>query len=114
VVSLSADFIVSTNRTHVQKMRLFSASQGEGVALNIASSRPVASPFLFRGIFEVTFAHPGWDKRDLATRLWRYVTLITSRSAAPVLDLSAIRGIRGRDVDDFEALINDARRRESG
>lgn len=32
----------------------------------------------------------------------------------PALDLSAIRGIRGRDVDDFEALINDARRRESG
>ncbi|KYN10799.1 hypothetical protein ALC57_16999 [Trachymyrmex cornetzi] len=28
----------------------------------------------------------------------------------PALDLSAIRGIRDCDVDDFEALINDARR----
>lgn len=34
------------------------------------------------------------------------------RCSPPALDLSAIHGIRDRDVDDFEALINDARRRE--
>jgi len=42
-------------------------------------------------------------------RLWRYVTLITSRGTVAPLDLSDVRGIRGRDADDFEALINDGR-----
>lgn len=65
MISLSADFMVSTNRTHVQKTRGSSVqaepsrAESEGVALNIASPRPVASPFLFRGILEVTSARPG-------------------------------------------------------
>jgi len=51
--------MVSTNRIHVQKTRLLSpgrTDQGEGVVLNIASPRLVASPFLFRDILEVTSA----------------------------------------------------------
>ena len=61
----------------------------------------------------MTSARLEWDKR---ARLSRGTVMAlchvnnVPQCSRPALDLSVIRGIRDRDVDDFEALINDARR----